>query len=43
MVKVLICDPISEKGIDILKNEPGIQVDVKLKQTEDQIVEIAGE
>ena len=43
MAKVLICDPISERGIEILEKEPGIQVDVKLKQTEEQIIAIAGE
>lgn len=42
-MKVLVCDPISEKGIDILRNEPGTIVDVKLKLSEDEICGIAAE
>lgn len=40
-MKVLVCDPISEKGLDILTREPGVEVDVKLKMTEDEICAIA--
>lgn len=43
MMKVLVCDPISEKGIEVLKQEPGVEVDVKLKMTEDEICAIASE
>jgi len=43
MMKVLVCDPISEKGIEILRRDPEIEVDVLLKQTEDQIVAIAAD
>lgn len=43
MMKVLVCDPISEKGIEILRRDPDIEVDVLLKQTEDQIVAIAAD
>jgi D-3-phosphoglycerate dehydrogenase len=43
MKKVLVCDPISDKGIDILKQDPELAVDVLLKQTEDQICSIANQ
>lgn len=43
MMKVLVCDPISEKGIEILRRDPEIEVDVLLKQTEDQLVAIAAD
>lgn len=36
-MKVLVCDQISEKGIEILQSEAGIEVDVLLKQSEDQL------
>ncbi|MBM7868437.1 phosphoglycerate dehydrogenase [Heliobacterium gestii] len=39
-MRVLVCDPISEKGIDVLTSAGDVAVDVKLKLTEDQIVEI---
>jgi len=42
-VKILICDRISEKGLEVFKQEPGIEVDVKLKLTEDEICEIASQ
>ncbi|MBC9786374.1 phosphoglycerate dehydrogenase [Heliobacterium chlorum] len=42
-MRVLVCDPISEKGIEILKAAGEVAVDVKLKQTEDQIVDIIAE
>ncbi|MCW2277579.1 phosphoglycerate dehydrogenase [Heliophilum fasciatum] len=41
-MRVLVCDKVSEKGIQILQNA-GITVDVKLKQTEDEIVNIVGD
>lgn len=42
-IKILICDPISEMGVDILMREAEFQVDVKLKLSEDEIAAIAGE
>ena len=42
-MKVLVCDPISEKGIALLNENPGVQVDVKLKLTEEQLCELAPE
>lgn len=42
-MKVLVCDPISDKGIEILKSEPGIQVDVCLKKTEDELCGLVGD
>jgi D-3-phosphoglycerate dehydrogenase len=43
MFKILDCDPISEQGIEILRQAPDVEVDVKLKQTEDAICEIAAD
>lgn len=43
MMKVLVCDSVSEKGISIFRGETGLEVDVKLKMTEDEICAIAGE
>ncbi len=42
-MKILVADPISQKGIDVLKTDPAIQVDVKLKQSEAELVEIIGD
>ncbi|MDX9872540.1 MAG: phosphoglycerate dehydrogenase [Clostridia bacterium] len=42
-MKVLVCDPISDKGLEILKSEPGIQVDVHLKKTEEELCALAGD
>ncbi|ABZ83710.1 d-3-phosphoglycerate dehydrogenase [Heliomicrobium modesticaldum Ice1] len=42
-MRVLVCDPISQKGIDVLTSAGDVAVDVKLKLTEDQIVEIIAE
>lgn len=42
-MKILVADPISQKGIDALEQDPAFQVDVRLKQTEDQLLEIIGE
>lgn len=42
-MKVLVCDPISDKGIEILRSEPGITVDVQLKKTEDELCAIVPE
>ncbi|MCL2121907.1 MAG: phosphoglycerate dehydrogenase [Clostridiales bacterium] len=42
-MKILVCDPISELGVDILKKDDKILVDVKLNQSEEEIIAIAGE
>lgn len=42
-MKVLVCDPISEKGLEVFRVEPEIEVDVKLKLTEEEICGIAAE
>jgi D-3-phosphoglycerate dehydrogenase len=42
-MKVLVCDPISEMGIDILKKEGTLEVDVRLNLSEDEIAAIAGD
>ncbi|HHY05869.1 MAG TPA: phosphoglycerate dehydrogenase, partial [Clostridia bacterium] len=39
-MKILICDKVSEKGIEILQQDPENEVDVKLKLSEDEICEI---
>ena len=38
--RILVCDPISEKGIEFLKNS-GLSVDVKLGLSEAKLVENA--
>ena len=40
MFKVLVCDPISDEGVQILIKESDIQVDIKLKLSEDEICDI---
>lgn len=42
-MKVLVCDPISDKGLQVFKEEPDLEVDVRLKMSEDDICAIAGE
>ena len=39
-MKVLVCDKVSEKGLEVFKEYPEIEVDVKLKLTEDEICAI---
>lgn len=41
--KVLVADPISEKGIEELRNAPEIEVDVKLGLSEDELIALAPE
>lgn len=43
MYKILVADPISEQGINLLEETGKIKVDVKLKLSEDEIAEIIGE
>lgn len=40
-MKVLVCDPVSEQGINILKEEPGLEVDVRLKLSEEELCALA--
>ncbi|KKM11550.1 D-3-phosphoglycerate dehydrogenase [Clostridiales bacterium PH28_bin88] len=42
-MRVLVADPISEKGIEVLQKGGDLQVDVRTKLTEDQLVDIIGE
>ncbi|KAB2952876.1 phosphoglycerate dehydrogenase [Heliorestis acidaminivorans] len=42
-MRVLVCDPISQLGIDVFQAAGNIEVDVKLKQTEDEIVNIVAD
>lgn len=39
--RVLVADPISEKGIELLNAAPGLSVDVKLGLTEAELIELA--
>lgn len=40
MPQVLVCDPIAEEGIELLRQQPDIEVDVRLKLPEEEIVNI---
>lgn len=42
-MKVLILDNISEKGVEVFKSQPGIEIDVRKKMTEDELCEIIGD
>ncbi|MCR4440559.1 MAG: phosphoglycerate dehydrogenase [Peptococcaceae bacterium] len=42
-MKVLVCDPISEKGIEVLKRDPSVEVDVKLKLSEEELCALVPE
>ncbi|MEA3343123.1 MAG: phosphoglycerate dehydrogenase [archaeon] len=42
-MKVLVADNISQKGIDCLKQEKGIETDVKLGLSEDELVKVIPE
>jgi D-3-phosphoglycerate dehydrogenase len=43
MYKVLVADPVSEQGLKIIEDLGNVEIDVKLKLTEDEIAEIIGE
>ena len=42
-MKVLVCDKISEKGLEVFKQHPEIEVDVKLKLSEEEICAIVAQ
>ena len=42
-MKILVADPISERGVEILRRNPSFQVDVNTGLKEDQLCEIIGE
>ena len=42
-MKILVCDDISPKGIDVLKSIQGVDVQVKTKQSEADLVKIVAE
>lgn len=42
-MKILVCDPISEKGVEALKGLKGSTVDVKLKLPKEEIIRIIPE
>jgi D-3-phosphoglycerate dehydrogenase len=41
--KILVADPISEKGIEDLRSDPALSVDVKLGLSEDELVSIVSQ
>ncbi len=41
--KILVADPIAEKGIEDLRSDPALEVDVRPGLSEDELVSIAGE
>ena len=43
MMKILVSDPMSEKGLKILEEEKDIEVDVKTKLAEDELVKCIGD
>ncbi len=42
-MKILIADPISDRGVELLKKNPAFQVDKNIGLKEDQLCEIIGE
>ncbi|MDR1192859.1 MAG: phosphoglycerate dehydrogenase [Peptococcaceae bacterium] len=42
-MRILICDPIAEQGIAWLEKEKDFQVDVRLRQTEEEIIAAVGQ
>lgn len=42
-MKILICDPISEKGLKLLYDTPGLEITTKYKSTEEELIEIVPE
>ena len=43
MMKILVSDPISDKGVELLKSNPSFQVDKKVGLKEDELCAIIGE
>ena len=41
--RVLVSDPISEKGVEALRSAPGITVDVKTGMTPDELLAVIGD
>lgn len=42
-MKILICDPISEEGLKLLYDTPGLEITTKYKSTEEELIEIVPE
>jgi D-3-phosphoglycerate dehydrogenase / 2-oxoglutarate reductase len=42
-MKILVCDKLSQQGIDLLRQEPGWQVDVKTNLNPAQLLDIVGD
>ncbi|MDW7674455.1 MAG: phosphoglycerate dehydrogenase [Bacillota bacterium] len=43
MYKVLVADPVSDQGLEVIRELGNIEIDVKLKLSEDEIAAIIGE
>ncbi len=43
MMKVLVLDGVEEEGLKVLRQEPDIELDIRGKMTEDELVEIIGD
>ena len=42
-MKILICDPISDEGLELLYNTPGLEITAKYKSTEKELIDIVPE
>lgn len=42
-MKILVCDPISDEGLELLYNTPGLEITTKYKSTEEELIELAPE
>jgi len=42
-MKILICDPISDEGLELLYNTPGLEITTKYKSTEKELIDIVPE
>jgi len=42
-MKVLVLDGVEEEGLKVLRQEPDIELDIRGKMTEDELVEIIGD
>ncbi|MFH1867385.1 MAG: phosphoglycerate dehydrogenase [Candidatus Omnitrophota bacterium] len=43
MYKILVCDPLSDEGLKILKKQKNFKVDIMLKQSPEELKKIIGE
>ena len=43
MKKILVCDPISDEGLELLYNTPGLKIEKRYNSTEEELMEIVPE